>query len=103
MLLFSKVRINIVQRIQKIDYQYKDSDNPKLQPHIFTREEIGKMSTDEYAKHEPAILKQMKEKGIPTKRELEEHRSKTSGKSSNGNNADGRWVTINGNHILIDK
>ena len=71
--------------------------------HIYTREEIGKMSTDKYAKHEPAILKQMKEKGIPTKRELEEHRSKTSGKSSNGNNADGRWVTINGNHVLIDK
>lgn len=28
--------------------------------HIYTREEIGKMSADEYAKCEPAILKQMK-------------------------------------------
>ena len=60
------------------------------------------MSTDEYAKHEPAILKQMKEKGIPTQRELEEGKRKTSGTGSNNSNSDGHWVTINGNHVLID-
>ena len=46
-------------------------------------------------------MKQMKEKGIPTKRELEEHQRKTSDKNSNSNNTDGRWVTINVNHVLI--
>ena len=39
---------------------------------------------------------------IPTNKEFAEHQRKTSGKNSNSNNTDGRWVTINGNHILIE-
>ncbi len=34
---------------------------------LFTREEIGKMSTKEFQANESAILKQLREKGIPTK------------------------------------
>ena len=67
--------------------------------HIYTREEIGKMSQEEFAKHEPEIMKQLKEKGIPTHKELESRRQKASG----NNGSDGHWVTINGNHVLIDK
>ena len=69
--------------------------------HIYTREEIGQMTTDEYAKYEPAILKQMKEKGIPSKRELENSYNKSPNKESNNSDSDGHWVTINGNHVLI--
>lgn len=65
---------------------------------IFTREDIAGMTTDEYTKNEPAILKQWKEKGIPTKRELENRQSKSSVKKNSG----GRWVTINVNHVLIE-
>ena len=85
------------------DLQSGQTTNSEPKPHIYTREEIGKMSTDEFAKHEKAIMKQMKEKGIPTKRELEEHQRKTLNKNSSSNNTDGRWVTINGNHVLINK
>lgn len=79
------------------------ASNLKYSNHIYTREEIGKMSTDDYAKHEPAILKQMKEKGIPTKKELEQSQRKSTNKTSNTSNSNRHWVTINGNHILIDK
>lgn len=68
--------------------------------HIYTREEINKMTTDEFVKHENAIMKQLREKGIPTKSQLQKHNQKSSaGNSANSN--DGRWVTINGNHVLI--
>ena len=68
--------------------------------HIYTREEINKMSTDEFAKHENAIMKQLREKGIPTNSQLQKHNQKSSaGNSANSNN--GRWITINGNHVLI--
>ena len=67
--------------------------------HIFTREELGKMSGDEFAQHEKAIMKQLKERGIPTKHELEKQR--TSSRNSNSNPDDGHWVTINGNHVLM--
>lgn len=68
--------------------------------HIYTREEINKMTTDEFAKHENAIMKQLREKGIPTKSQLQKHNQKSSAKNS-ANSNDGRWVTINGNHVLI--
>lgn len=71
---------------------------------IFIREEIGKMTPEEYQKNEPAIMQQMKESGIPTKAQASAKTSnsgsKASGSSSSG---DGNWVTINGNHILLDK
>ena len=81
----------------------KQTANPEQKPHIYTREEIGKMTTDEFAQHEKAIMKQMKEKGIPTKKELENSRNKSTSKTPNTSDSDGRWVTINGKHILIEK
>lgn len=74
---------------------------------IFTREEIGKMTPEEYQKNEPAIMQQMKEQGIPTKAQADAkskssnsaNGSKSSGGSSSG---DGNWVTINGHHVLMN-
>lgn len=76
---------------------------------IFTREEIGKMTPEEYQKNEPAIMQQMKESGIPTKAQADaktKSSSSNSSKSSNGPNSgsssgDENWVTINGNHVLL--
>ena len=62
------------------------------------------MPTDEFLKNEKAIMKQMKEKGIPTKKELNEKKSKIKAISSTTKNSDkGRWVTINGNHVFIEE
>lgn len=70
---------------------------------IFTREQIKNMSTDEFLKNEKAIMKQMKEKGIPTNRELEQKRTRTKSNSASAKSSGkGRWVTINGNHVFIE-
>ncbi len=50
--------------------------------HIFTREELGKMSGNEFAQHEKAIMKQLKERGIPTRYKLEKRQSSLRGRSS---------------------
>ena len=69
--------------------------------HIYTREELGKMSGNEFAQHEKAIMKQLKERGIPTNSELKRQQlSKSSSGSSSGTDG-GHWVTINGNHVLM--
>ena len=67
---------------------------------IFTREQIKNMSNDEFLQNEKAIMKQMKEKGIPTNRELEQKRKQNS--SATKSSSKGRWVTINGNHVFIE-
>ena len=80
---------------------------------IFTREDIAKMTPEEYQKNESAIMAQMKESGIPTKAQADA-KTKTSANSnaskSGGNSkasggsasGDGNWVTINGHHVLLD-
>lgn len=74
---------------------------------IFTREEIGKMTPEEYQKNEPAIMQQMKEQGIPAKAQADA-KAKSSNpangsKSSSGSSSgDGNWVTINGHHVLMN-
>lgn len=74
---------------------------------IFTREEIGKMTPEEYQKNEPAIMQQMKESGISTKAQVDSKtKSSTNGVSKASNDSssgDGNWVTINGNHVLLSK
>ena len=68
---------------------------------IFTREEIDQMSLEEFSKNEEAIMKQLKDKGIPTNRELEKSvKSKTATKTKDSGK--GHWVTINGNHVFIE-
>ena len=75
---------------------------------IFTREEIKNMSTDEYLKNEKAIDYQLKTIGVPyekdlnTKQNISSNKSGNKKSSSSSNSGDGRWVTINGNHVLID-
>ncbi len=65
---------------------------------LYTREDIANMSTEEFTKHEKAIRTQMNKIGIPSKRELPQNTKTYSSDPKNG-----KWVTINGNHIFIDK
>lgn len=79
---------------------------------FFTCEEIGKMSPEEFEQNEKAIMKQMKEQGIPTKAQADAKvkASSNSGLKSSSNSkasgvssySDGNWTTINGNHVLLD-
>ena len=59
------------------------------------------MTSEEFLKNEKAIMKQMKEKGIPTNRELEQKRNQTKSSTAKSTGK-GRWVTINGNHVFIE-
>ena len=73
---------------------------------LYTREDIGNMTTKEYTKHEDAIKQQMKTIGIPYNREVPKG-TKTYGKEKSSRNnssssEDGKWVTINGNHVFIE-
>ena len=75
---------------------------------IFTREEIKNMTTDEYLKNEKAIDYQLKTIGVPYEEDLKTKQNTSRGKetnkksSSSSNSGDGRWVTINGNHVYIN-
>lgn len=79
---------------------------------IFTREEIGKMTSEEFQQNEKDIMKQLKEQGIPTKAQADVKSKASSGNNTKSNNGakssgssssgDGNWVTINGNHVLLD-
>lgn len=73
---------------------------------IFTREEIEKMTPEEYQKNEPAIMAQMKESRISTKTQADSKakpNSINSSKSSiSSTSGDCNWVTINGHHLLLD-
>lgn len=104
--IMQQIKDGLIQNPQpQIDYSnYK---NP-LSKHkeIFTREDIEKMSTKEYTKYEKVINAQMNDIGIPYKNELPKNAtSHTQRKESSqhSNSGDGKWVTINGNHVLIDK
>lgn len=65
----------------------------------YTREQIGNMSSEEFAQHEKAIMEQWGKMGIPSESDLPKEKSKTSNASSGS--SEGKWVTINGNHVLI--
>lgn len=96
---------------------YSSFKNPETgTKKIYTREDIAKMSTDDYSKNEKEILAQMNSIGIPYKNDLPQGtqtHSDTKEKSSAGaqsksnstsrNSGEGKWVTINGNHVLIEK
>ena len=75
---------------------------------IFTREDIKNMTTDEYLKNEKAIDFQLKTIGIPYEKDIKTKQNNSSNKSGNkkssssSNSVNGRWVTINGNHVFID-
>lgn len=86
------------------DYFNEVSNNSK----VFTREEIQNMTTDEYLKNEKAIDYQLKTIGVPYEKDIKTKQNNSSNKSGNKksssflNSGNGRWVTINGNHVFID-
>ena len=70
--------------------------------HIYTREDLRNMSKEEFVQNEKAIMKQLKERGIPTRDELEKQKSSSRDRSNSDSDSDGgHWVTINGNHVLM--
>lgn len=77
---------------------FSDFKNPELGTNkIFTREEIGNMTTEEFQKNEKAIEYQMKTIGVPTKAQAETKTKSNSGSSSKASggssSSDGNWVT----------
>jgi len=106
---FSQNEAEIMKQVQqgqvkneapKIDYS--NYQNPQTgKPMIYTREDIGNMSTEEFTQHEKAINAQLQAIGIPNKSEVPSNiQTHTPQKAANGN---GRWVTINGNHVFIEE
>ena len=70
--------------------------------HIYTREDLKNMTKEEFVQNEKAIMKQLKERGIPTRDELEKQKSSSRDRSNSDSDSDGgHWVTINGNHVLM--
>ena len=104
-LYICEIRLNDENGKYTIYDSYGHDDNaPQM---FFTREDIGSMSSAEFAKNESAIMAQLKERGIPSRKDLPSgkksynHREKSNGSSKGSNSSDGKWVTINGNHVLI--
>lgn len=62
---------------------------------IYTKEELSKMTPDEFMKNESEIMGQLQTIGLPQKSDLHQEYS--------SNSTDGKWVTINGNHVFIEK
>ncbi len=91
----------ILSQTQKFDYSnYKNPETGTEK--IYTREDISKMSTDEYSKNEKEIMAQMNSIGIPFKNDLPSTvKTHEKEKSYAITSSDGKWVTINGNHVLI--
>ena len=93
---------------EKPDYsKYKNPLTGKDK--IYSKEEVDKMSNAEYEKHEQEIMAQINKIGLPNEKDIPKQASTSSakGKSSNSstNNSNssenGKWVTIDGNHVLI--
>ncbi|MBO5436012.1 hypothetical protein J6A31_09480, partial [bacterium] len=86
---------------------YENYKNPETgKSRVFTREDVQKMSSDEYAKYENEINSQVKTIGLPFEKDLPEKiptYKKEKSKSYSTSSKDGKWVTINGNHVLIEK
>lgn len=116
---FSANESLIMEQLEKGQILDESLDYTKQFPHgcFYTREDIARMSAKEYEKHEKDILKQMEKQGIPSEKDLPKgeksgyskssNKSPSDGKSSGGSSSgggssDGHWVTIKGNHVLID-
>lgn len=90
--------------IKETKPDYSNFTNPLTKrDKIYTREDIDKMSTKEYSLVEKEINAQMQSIGIPYERELPKQSGTKSRANTYKNSTEGKWVTINGNHVLIDK
>ena len=88
---------NLKDKRKYSDLQKGKSTGYASQLEPFTRQQIGRMTSEEFEQNEDLIMEQLR-KGL-IRDETEVVKSK---KQSNGNNtANGKWVTINGNHVLI--
>ena len=100
---FSKNETIIMEQLQKGQISKPKPDYSKFKnplsgrKKIFTQEEINKMSSDEFSANEQEIMAQIKTIGLPNKQDVQKQGS------SYTNSKDGKWVTINGNHVFIEK
>jgi len=74
---------------------------------IITIEEIVKMAPSEFLQNEKFINEKIKEGKVMTEADLKKYREKqyknaTSNSSGGSKNSKGHWVTIDGNHVLIE-
>lgn len=84
-----------------VDWKYLDPER------IITLEEIERMSNEEFLRNEDIIYQKSKEGKVMSEAEARKKNgsktNKNSSSGSNGNGSDnGHWVTINGNHVLIE-
>ena len=95
---------DMITEPQKDKRIYEEKGQPTggaSQVEPFTREQIGRMKSDEYARNEKATREQWGKIGIPSERDLPKESKKSASKSNDSNDTNGNWVTINGNHVLI--
>jgi len=105
-LIMEQMKKGLIQS-EKKNIDFKSFKNPESGKNIvYTREDILKMSSDEFSKHEKEINAQMRSIGIPEKKDIPRD-ILTFTKQKRADNPppkkDGKWVTINGNHVMIDK
>ncbi len=89
---------------KNVDLRFADPNT------IITTEEISKMTSDEFIRNEDCIYQKLKEGKIMPEAEAKRRNltvqnpstEKSENNTSKSNNSDGHWVTINGNHVLID-
>lgn len=113
---FSRNEKTIMEQLKKGQILSEGNNNisniDKFSPNdivLYTREDIDKMTTKEFAAHEKDIMKQMQAYGIPYNHQLSKEqktygkeKQKSSSKTGQASSSDeGKWVTINGNHVLI--
>lgn len=69
---------------------------------VFTREDIDKMSIDEFTKYQQEIFAQSQSIGVPYKKSISKN-TRTYTKDKNYfSPANGKWRTIDGNHVFIE-
>ncbi|MCM1009770.1 MAG: hypothetical protein NC390_02685 [Fusobacterium sp.] len=85
-------------QIKKDKPDYSKFTNPLSgRKKVYTKEEVNKMSPEEFTGNEKEIMAQANSIGLPEHKDV--YKQSSSAAASNG----GKWVTINGNHVLIDK
>lgn len=88
----------IMEQLKNGDFKEQKPDYSKYtnpltgNKKIYTKEELAKMTPDEFMEKEGEIIGQLQSIGLPQKSDL-----------PNATNGEGRWVTIDGNHVFIEK
>ena len=69
---------------------------------VFTREDIDKMLVEEFTKHEKEIFAQTEEIGVPYKNNISKNTITYTKDKNYYSSKNGKWVTIDGNHVFIE-